>query len=543
VSFACMGCDPDEKSPLLLQRKTIKGKQFIMPESNSKSYTLGLIFLLIACVLWSCASVLTKYIFNDLSFDSPFLLSWMGTSVFTLFLPLNWFLRVTGITSGPPIPYGFHEGFHSLCPLLIGPPSDFDSDSDTNGSGSGSGFGSRGIGKSSKSKMRAAVYDRLASDGNGSDIGIGNIPGAGVGAGNEVEVEVSYTHYDAFLIACKIAPVWYIANMLYSYSLFWTSISSSTIISNLSATFTLFFSWYVGFENVTYGKLLGILCCFIGAVLVTVHDESIREDSSSSDSSTGSDAKERGALGDLAALVSAMGYGWYTVQLRLSVCEEEDEEEGNDEREYGEDTVTFNALRNTSITNTSGSGSGGATAMSISGSGNGNCKDGAGGLRLNNNSNNNSKSNSNSNNGINGTDRPEPKPIALNLILGYVGLLVTLIGWPALVICAIECWEDMCAMTGKIFLFILLLAFTNNFLSEYFWARCILLTTPTVATVGLSMTIPMAYCIDLFLIKAPGSGSLLGGVGAMFTVLGFLFVNTSDETWMKWVHWLGGEEH
>ena len=38
----------------------------------------------------------------------------------------------------------------------------------------------------------------------------------------------------------------------------------------------------------------------------------------------------------------------------------------------------------------------------------------------------------------------------------------------------------------------------NNVLSDYLWARAVVLTTPTVATVGLSLTIPLAFISDLF---------------------------------------------
>ena len=78
--------------------------------------------------------------------------------------------------------------------------------------------------------------------------------------------------------------------------------------------------------------------------------------------------------------------------------------------------------------------------------------------------------------------------------------------------------------------YILLLALGANFISEYFWARSMLLTTPTVATVGLSMTIPLAYISDI-LIGTPGSGSILSGAGAILVVAGFAFCNIEDDTW------------
>ena len=88
----------------------------------------------------------------------------------------------------------------------------------------------------------------------------------------------------------------------------------------------------------------------------------------------------------------------------------------------------------------------------------------------------------------------------------------------------------MCALSADAVAYILLLALGANFVSEYFWARSMLLTTPTVATVGLSMTIPLAYLSDIF-IGAPGAGSVLSGIGALLVVSGFVMCNVEDETW------------
>ena len=39
----------------------------------------------------------------------------------------------------------------------------------------------------------------------------------------------------------------------------------------------------------------------------------------------------------------------------------------------------------------------------------------------------------------------------------------------------------------------------DNVLSDYLWARAVLLTSPTVASVGLSMQIPMAAAVEVAL--------------------------------------------
>ena len=52
----------------------------------SSSYTLGLVYIFLVSVIWSAASVLVQYLYTDQSFDSPFLLTYLGVSLFTLFL-------------------------------------------------------------------------------------------------------------------------------------------------------------------------------------------------------------------------------------------------------------------------------------------------------------------------------------------------------------------------------------------------------------------------------------------------------------------------
>jgi drug/metabolite transporter (DMT)-like permease len=77
--------------------------------------------------------------------------------------------------------------------------------------------------------------------------------------------------------------------------------------SNLAGTFTLFFSWYMGLEGVTYGKILGILACFLGAVCVGLND------------TESGDSKEHSMIGDIVALLAALGYGLYTTVIRYKV--------------------------------------------------------------------------------------------------------------------------------------------------------------------------------------------------------------------------------
>jgi drug/metabolite transporter (DMT)-like permease len=65
--------------------------------------------------------------------------------------------------------------------------------------------------------------------------------------------------------------------------------------------------------------------------------------------------------------------------------------------------------------------------------------------------------------------------------------------------------------------------FADNVFSDYLWARAVVLTSPTVATIGMSITIPLAMISD-FLIndKSPSGVSFFG---AFLVVVGFFLVN------------------
>ena len=68
----------------------------------------------------------------------------------------------------------------------------------------------------------------------------------------------------------------------------------------------------------------------------------------------------------------------------------------------------------------------------------------------------------------------------------------------------------------------------DTVLSDYLWARSILLTSATVATVGLGLTIPLALLSDLFVMDRGDVWSFEGVFGAMLVMLGFVFVNIRE---------------
>lgn len=94
-------------------------------------------------------------------------------------------------------------------------------------------------------------------------------------------------------------------------------------------------------------------------------------------------------------------------------------------------------------------------------------------------------------------------------------------------------------MTGKIFGFLLLGSIFNNVISDYLWARffvlfhctytfsrSVVLTSPTIATVGLSITIPLAILSDYVFFAIHPTWMSLGG--GFLVIVGFLCVSGED---------------
>jgi len=83
--------------------------------------------------------------------------------------------------------------------------------------------------------------------------------------------------------------------------------------------------------------------------------------------------------------------------------------------------------------------------------------------------------------------------------------------------------------TPALFASILLKGLFDNALSDFLWAKAVLLTSPTVATVGLGLTVPLAFGIDAVAgrLDAPAEVVALKGLGAVAVLLGFALVVAS----------------
>ena len=119
---------------------------------------------------------------------------------------------------------------------------------------------------------------------------------------------------------------------------------------------------------------------------------------------------------------------------------------------------------------------------------------------------------------------PDDDKINMLFFFGFIGAFNFLFLWPIFFILHYTGAEVFQLPDVKSLAFLALNALISA-LSDYFWARSILLTSPIVATVALSLTIPGAMLYDYIFNSAQFSALYFGGSGLI--VVGFLLINHS----------------
>jgi len=125
---------------------------------------------------------------------------------------------------------------------------------------------------------------------------------------------------------------------------------------------------------------------------------------------------------------------------------------------------------------------------------------------------------------------PRPPGISIAVFFGWLGVLTSLLLLPVVGALHATGVEDLSGLLSKphlatIVALVLLKGLFDNVLSDLLWARAIQLTSPTLASVGLSLTIPMAVLSDLavrgLVPRAQGAaGAACIFVGFLCSVLG-----------------------
>ncbi|PIN18887.1 putative membrane protein [Handroanthus impetiginosus] len=110
--------------------------------------------------------------------------------------------------------------------------------------------------------------------------------------------------------------------------------------------------------------------------------------------------------------------------------------------------------------------------------------------------------------------------------LGFLGLFNLLLFFPISLVLEFAKLESIYSLTGKELGLIVGKGLLDNVLSDYLWAKAVLLTTTTVATAGLSIQVPLAAIVDSLTGNAP---HLLDYIGGAAVLVGFTGINIPSD--------------
>ena len=82
--------------------------------------------------------------------------------------------------------------------------------------------------------------------------------------------------------------------------------------------------------------------------------------------------------------------------------------------------------------------------------------------------------------------------VSMAMMFGFVGILNLVLNWPLVFILWGLHVEDFQLPSWKIFISTVINSLISAVLSDLLWALAVVLTSPVIATVGLTLTIPFA---------------------------------------------------
>lgn len=117
--------------------------------------------------------------------------------------------------------------------------------------------------------------------------------------------------------------------------------------------------------------------------------------------------------------------------------------------------------------------------------------------------------------------------VNMKIFFGFVGLFNLLFLWPSLIVLDFFGWEPFSLPKDPKVVVIIFVNCLITFVSDFCWAKAMLLTSPLSVTVGLSITIPLAMFGDVIFKHKTMSALYL--FGATLILGSFFIINKSSE--------------
>ncbi|GAA6027488.1 hypothetical protein JCM8097_007886 [Rhodosporidiobolus ruineniae] len=265
-------------------------------EATRGRYLLGTGMLLVVVLMWISASFLMNRMFTDMDYDKPFLVTYLCTSTFSLYLvkPAIQYCKTRRL-AGDKTVHGGLERRQSKDTL-------------------GSVNMSRPLIHRRRDTNRSLSRARPSRNDMGRHLPL-------------VPVDPPLTVPETAQLALLFCGLWFCANWAMNAALGYTSVSSTTILSSMSGFFTLAAGACAGVESFTVGKLLSVVLSVTGVAIVSLSDSKLPTPPSFSDPSvtiepSSTPAYSNPLLGDALALLSAVAYAAYVLLLKVRIRNE-----------------------------------------------------------------------------------------------------------------------------------------------------------------------------------------------------------------------------
>ncbi|KFY46779.1 hypothetical protein V494_00335 [Pseudogymnoascus sp. VKM F-4513 (FW-928)] len=262
---------------------------------NVARRTLGIILLLVTVILWTVSNFLASYIFADNTYSKPYFLTFFNTAFFAVSLiPILWRvahqqgvreLKTSSVSFFQHLRGGRHRNDQHI--------EDDGGQLDLDGH---------------------SAAPLLQGDALGSTSG-GSVPDAGEDATAVLSLS------ETAVLSLEFCFLWFLANYFVAACLEYTSVASSTILTSTSSIWTLIFGALLKVEKFTIKKLIGVLACLTGIIMISMVD--LSGDNDDNRGTFPHKSQREIAIGDILAFGSAVLYGAYSVVMKKRVQNED----------------------------------------------------------------------------------------------------------------------------------------------------------------------------------------------------------------------------
>lgn len=401
-------------------------------KSEAWRWGLGLFYILAVASIWISASFVVQSVVD--AGVSPFLITYICNALFLLYIPLVEIGRYVEDNCGSLMFWrnrrshlqelGGSEQAILLADGVLGTRED----------------GSSRFSLAEEGEVGHEIPDGSQSE-NDSIEHIKTLPEQDEVADMGLDAKGRWTLTRVAKVSLSISPFWFLAQLTFNLSLKYTTVTSNTILSSASSLFTFLVSLAFLGEKFTWIKLVSVLLCMAGTIIVSLGD--------SSNSKNLRIIASNPILGDILALLSAAFYAIYVTLIRKQLPD-------NDEKSGHASMAQF---------------------------------------------------------------------------LGFLGLFNVLIFLPVALILNVTKLESLNTLSWKQFGLIIGKGLLDNVLSDYLWAKAVLLTTTTVATAGLTIQVPLAAIVDTIIGNAP---HLMDYLGAVAVMIGFVGINIPSDVFCRY---------